>query len=255
MSRLFVLHKNEIRFSKKGFWQSFQILQCGKRKKMKKITIIAGISVLALTGLAGCAQTDVIAKYGKSSFNEVVDLAEVKADDQYEAWSLSAPDGSARFLFSSNFKATAYFDVMMEIDAQPFIDAGLDASKLPDGMYLDGKIMVGQDLGEQEFLEDDQATFEASFAELIKLRRDTLGYHEAMAHYGIDLGDGNKFEWAKDLTANDKDIVFVLDPIVFADAGADVANISGWVYAKVEVMDESGNAVEVDKLLKPFNLK
>ena len=71
----------------------------------------------------------------------------------------------------------------------------------------------------------------------------------------LPICNGNKFEWAKDLSANDKDIVFVLDPQVFTDAGVDVANVNGWIFAKVEVMDESGNKVEVEKLLKPFNLK
>lgn len=222
---------------------------------MKKLAIVTGVSALVLAGLVGCSQTDVVAKYGITSFNEVVGLSDVVADTELKAWSLSAPDGSARFLFSSNFKATAPHDVMLEIDAQPFIEAGLDATKLPVGMLIDGMIMLGQTLGEQEFSATAQATPEASFKELVKLSRDTLGYHEALGHYGIDLGDGNKFEWAKDLSANDKDIVFVLDPKVFADAGVDVANVNGWVFAKVEVLDASGKKVEVEKLLKPFNLK
>ena len=222
---------------------------------MKKVAIVTGISALVLAGLVGCTQTDVVAKYGISSFNEVVEVSDVTTDSELNAWSLAAPDGSARFLFSSNFKTTAPHDVMAEIDAQVFIDAGLDIAKLPVGMFVDGMIMVGQTLGEQEFSATAQATPESSFKELVKLSRDTLGYHEALAHYGIDLGDGNKFEWAKDLAANDKDIVFVLDPVVFADAGVDVANVEGWIFAKIEVMDASGNKVEVEKLLKPFNLK
>jgi hypothetical protein len=222
---------------------------------MKKLIIVTGISALVLAGLSACTQTDVVAKYGISSFNEVVELSDVTLDSELKAWSLVAPDDSARFLFSSDFKATAPHDVMLEIEAQPFIDAGLDVTKLPAGMFVDGMIMVGQTLGEQAFSTVKQETPEASFKELVKLSRDTLGYHEALAHYGIDLGNGNKFEWAKDLSANDKDIVFVLDPQVFTDAGVDVANVNGWIFAKVEVMDESGNKVEVEKLLKPFNLK
>lgn len=222
---------------------------------MKKFVIVSGVSALVLAALSACTQTDVIAQYGISSFNEVVALSDVTPDSELNAWSLEASDGSSRFLFSSNFKTTAPHDVMLETDAQPFIDAGLDVTKLPVGMFIDGMIMVGQTLGEQEFSTTAQATPEASFKELVKLSRDTLGYHEALAHYGIDLGDGNKFEWAKDLAANDKDIVFVLDPKVFSDAGVDVANVSGWIFAKVEVMDASGNKVEVEKLLKPFNFK
>lgn len=222
---------------------------------MKRLAIISGISALVVAGLVGCTQTDVVAKYGISSFNEVIGLSDVTVDSKLNSWSLVAPDGTARFLFSTNFEVSAPHDVMMEIEVLPFIEAGLDVTKLPAGMVIDGMIMVGQALGEQEFKVSIQESPEASFKELVKLSRDSLGYHEALAHYGIDLGDGNKFEWAKDLTTNDKDIVFVLDPQVFVDAGVDVANVEGWVLAKVEVMDASGNKVEVEKLLKPFNLK
>jgi hypothetical protein len=53
---------------------------------------------------------------------------------------------------------------------------------------------------------------------------------------------------------NDKAIVFVLDPEPFLKAGADPRKIEGWVFGKVPV-DIDGKPTEVDKLLKPFNLK
>mgnify|MGYP003614764389 FL=1 len=76
-----------------------------------------------------------------------------------------------------------------------------------------------------------------------------------MDHFGIKLGNGNMFEWAQDTASNDKDIVFVLDPEFIGQYGADVANIEGWLYADVEVMDEDGKLVTVKKLLKPFDLE
>jgi hypothetical protein len=63
------------------------------------------------------------------------------------------------------------------------------------------------------------------------------------------------FEWAKDMSANDKDIVFVLNPKPFIDAGVDPDRVEGWVFARVTVDDESGKPVELDKFLKPFNLR
>ena len=88
----------------------------------------------------------------------------------------------------------------------------------------------------------------------MRQHRNVIGYHGALDHYGVSIGAGNLFEWAKDLRANDKDIVFVLNPSPFIDAGVDIAGIQGWVFAKVTVDDENGKPVEVDKLLKPFNL-
>lgn len=40
-------------------------------------------------------------------------------------------------------------------------------------------------------------------------------------HYGIDLGGGYVFEWAMNMSKNDKDIAFALNPQVFIDAGAE----------------------------------
>jgi hypothetical protein len=56
------------------------------------------------------------------------------------------------------------------------------------------------------------------------------------------------------MAANDKDIVFVLNPEPFINAGLDPARIDGWVFAKVTVDDANGKPVEVDKILKPFDL-
>lgn len=188
---------------------------------MKKLSMITISSAIALA-LSACAQTDVIAKYSVTSFDDVLKIADVTLDSQLSEWSLNAPDGSARFIFSADFNATTVHDVMIETDAQPFIDAGLDVNKLPDGVFKEGRIMLGQSLGDQTFSENAKSTAIESFKELVKFSRDSLGYHEAMAHYGIDVGNGSKFEWAKDLTANDKDIVYVLDPEIFINAGVDM---------------------------------
>ncbi|MDR2158499.1 MAG: hypothetical protein LBP23_00355 [Treponema sp.] len=69
----------------------------------------------------------------------------------------------------------------------------------------------------------------------------------ALDHYGVSSGGGNLFEWAKDT-------VFVLDPAPLIAAGADPARIDGWTFAKVTVDDENGRPVQVDKVLRAFDL-
>jgi hypothetical protein len=88
----------------------------------------------------------------------------------------------------------------------------------------------------------------------MKANREAIGYHEALDHYGIKLGEGNLFEWAKDDKTNDKDLVLVLNPEPFLAAGVDPALLTNWVFAKVEVMDEKGNSTQVDKFLSPYEL-
>ena len=221
---------------------------------MKKRIIIISLSALALVGLSACANTDIIAKVAVSSFGKVATASDVQKDDLLSGWSLTSSDKTSKFIWSGDYKASAPHDVMIETDATPFIAAGLDISKLPAGIYNEGKIMVGQTLGEQSFPTTAKATAIGSFAEMVKLSRNALGYHEVLDHYGIDLGNGNKFEWAKDMAKNDKDIVFILDPKMLVDAGVDPVKVTGWVFAKIEVMDSNGKKVEVEKFLKPFNI-
>lgn len=221
---------------------------------MKKQLLLGTLAAIALLTFTACSQTDVVGQVSITSFEKILNLSDVTTDDMYGGWSLNAPDKSARFIFSSDFKTSSPHDVMLEVDAQPFIDAGLDVAKLLAGTLVDGKIMVGQELGDTAFPDSAKATALDSFKELVSLKRETIGYHEKLDHYGVDLGNGNKFEWAKDLSTNDKDIVFVLDPKMLIDAGVDPAKVTGWVFAKVEMKDASGQPVEVDKFLKPFEL-
>ena len=51
-----------------------------------------------------------------------------------------------------------------------------------------------------------------------------------------------------------KDMVFVLNPAPFITAGVEPNRVEGWVFAKVTVDDENGKPVELDKLLKPFDI-
>jgi hypothetical protein len=62
-------------------------------------------------------------------------------------------------------------------------------------------------------------------------------------------------EWARDMSKNDKDLVFVLNPKIFIDAGADPSKIEGWVFDKVTVEDARGRKFDADKFLKPFDLR
>jgi hypothetical protein len=161
----------------------------------------------------------------------------------------------ARFIWSKNYAESPLHDVMLEFDAAPFIAAGLDPEKLPENFaYYEGMIMVGTKLGQEVLEYAGEATPLASYEQIVKLKRNTIGYHGDLDHYGVNLGDGNLFEWAKDMGTNDKDIVFVLNPEPFIAAGVDPSMIDGWAFAKVTVDDANGKPVEVDKILKPFNL-
>jgi len=224
---------------------------------MKKKIIFTSIIIAVILLFASCKQTDVIAKYSVTSFKEVLDTApqSVSIDNEYGGWTISAPDNSTRFIWSRDFSRSFGYDVMIEFDAKPFIKAGLDISKLPKEMHKGDKLIVGTKLGNERPSYSGEATPIASLEQIVNLKRESISYHAALDHFGIDLMKGNAFEWAKDMSKNDKDIVFVLDPVTFINAGVDPAKTEGWVYAKVKTMDMNGKTIEADKFLKSFNIK
>jgi hypothetical protein len=223
----------------------------GETQMTKIITTTAFAAYLA-AALISCGKLDVVGNGSIASFKEL--LQQVPAADNGNEWSISAPDNSARFIWSKNYAESPLYDVMIEFPAAPFIAAGLDPQKLPKNYILNNdNIIVGTKLGNEQ--NSGKASPLASYEQLVKLHRQAVGYHSALDHYGINLGDGNLFEWAKDMNANDKDIVFVLNPIPFTAAGTDVSKIEGWLFAPVTVDDENGKPIQLDKLLKPFNLR
>jgi hypothetical protein len=223
---------------------------------MKKTTLMLTVVLSAVLG--SCGKLDVVGTGSARSFDKILRQIPqaVTRDAANGGWSLGAPDNSARFIWSRNYAESPLYDVMIEFDAAPFIAAGLDPAKLPENFtFSGGKIMTGIKLGTEELKYSGDATPLASYEQIVKLKRNSIGYHMAMDHYGVNLGEGNIFEWAKDMAANDKDLVFVLNPEPFLKAGADPNRIEGWIFTKVTVDDENGKPIDVDKILKSFNLR
>jgi hypothetical protein len=222
---------------------------------MKKRILLIIITGLILAGLTGCDKLDVIGDRSVTSFNAVLGAQSnlITEDSNFGGWSLEAPDKTTRLLWSKDFSKTAV-DVLLETDAQPFLDAGLNIDLMPEGMVNGDKIIAGADYGSDIPKESDKITPLISYRQIVQNYRDRLKYHATLDHFGLDLSNGNMFEWAKKMETNDKDIVFVLNPQPFIDAGTDVNKIEGWIFAKVTTMDAHGKKIQVDKLLKPFDL-
>jgi hypothetical protein len=221
--------------------------------------VIAGLSTaLTLTffTLSCGGKLDVVGKDSARAFGELLQKAPqlVAADKESGGWSITTPDSGACFIWGGE-RAAQPFDVILEIYAAPFIEAGLDISKLPATITFNGdKLTVGTKLIPDGSAASGESAPLAAYERIVSLNRDAIGYHAALDHYGINIGGGFLFEWAKDINTNDKDMVFVLNPEPFINAGVTPDKIDGWAFAKVTVDDENGKPVQVDKILKPFNL-
>lgn len=216
---------------------------------MKKIISIAALLALVLTILAGCSGTDVVLKYSPDSFKTIVEkyprlvTDNTKTDHYYYL----TVDGKTRLKISHDYSLTGSDDIMIETPLKPFTDVGLDVSKLGAGYKVsDNMLYLNADYGNGTGMKD---TITDSLFDSVKSNRSVLTYHQKLDHYGIKLTAG-KFEWAKDYTTNDKDIVFVIKAQPLKDLGVDVNNISGWIFTTVQDTDGSN----VDVLLKAYNL-
>lgn len=218
------------------------------------VAVLLGIAALTLYGSSG--GFDVVGQRSIPAFEAMLGALkeDVALDEITGSWKLQPTDGSIQFAWKKDFGEGGPNDLTFEFESGPFIEAGLSPALLPEGMLQGEKVVIGTRLAVGGADYKTEATPLASFAEIVRLNRSSIKYHADMDHFGISLGNGNIFEWAKDQVKNDKDMVFVLDPKPFIEAGADPTAIEGWVFGKVKVMDSKGRTVEVDKLLKPYNL-
>lgn len=227
---------------------------------MKKMILVAVVAIGIILTFAGCQATDVVGKVAVTSFESViaVDPSQVAFDDMNNGWAFSSPGGE-RFVWGKDFSSVDKPDFMIELDATPFVNAGLDGSKLDKEMYLfnpsTNVLMVHSEIGTDTFGASDTTKPMDTFKAIVSAYRDTIGYHEKLDHYGVKMGGGNMFEWAKDMATNEIDMVFVLDPQALIDAGVDPTKVTDWKFAQVEVKDDQGKDIVVDKFLKPYNLK
>jgi hypothetical protein len=219
------------------------------------------LAVLAATALllAGCAAVDVVGNTAITTFRTLLDTVKgsVAIDSGTNRWVLTSPGGE-KFEWSADFAAGSP-NFRMSLDASPYLAAGLDPSKLPSDRYgydAAAKVLtLSFDVGKDSFRYGGSPTAIDTFKKIVATHRPIIGYHAALDHYGIALGDGNMFEWAKDMGKNDKDMVFVLNPEPLRAAGVDPAKVTPWLFAKIPVKDASGKIVDVDKFVKPYNLK
>jgi len=234
------------------------------------IKLTALFAVLAITALS-CSKLDVVGNDSVRAFNDILksapqlvsefaDLPSVALYPEDHGWYIDSPDGGARFIFGRSASQLPPYSVnnvvMIQFDLAPFAAAGLNPDLLPENFTVyNDSIAVGISFESDKSNNQSIKTPLSMYQYIVKTRRDSIGYHGQMDHYGINLENGNMFEWAKNLNTNDKDIVFVLNPDPFIAAGTDPAKIDGWAFAKVTVDDANGKPIQVDKILKPFNLR
>ena len=215
----------------------------------KTMYLIISILLTTLT-LTSCTTADVVLKYSQESFEEITttfpDFVEDTTEEtHYYNYSI---DSKTTLKISHDYDMTGSRDIVVSTSLQEFVDAGLDINNLPEGYSVDdNELIMATDYGKGT---QKYTTITDSLFDSVRMERKNLGYHAELDHYGISLSHG-KFEFAKDIATNDKDIVFILSAPEFEAVGVDIENIEGWVFAIMK--DDKGNDMRL--LLKPYSLE
>ncbi|HWQ78143.1 MAG TPA: hypothetical protein VN381_04965 [Anaerovoracaceae bacterium] len=228
--------------------------------KNYKLSVTIIFILAALVTVTGCQSLDVVAEVAVTSFDSLVKAVpdKVAFDGEKGGWAISGLDDKERVILSEDFSGSNP-DITVEFEAAPFIDAGLDIEKLPGDQYLydksTGKITMPFKYGKDKFESGTEKSALGLFKEIVKTQRSIVGYHEEGDHYKIDLGNGNLFGWAKDMSANEADLIYILNPEPLIDAGVDTSKIKEWVFPKIPVTDKDGKQIQVEVFIKAFNIK
>lgn len=203
---------------------------------------------LAAAALSACQATDVVAKRAALSMAALEPSLDIASADSSVA--LNFPSGD-RAEFSLDMSGP--IDVVVSLGGGPFLAAGLDPARLPEGWILRGdRLEAGFDLA------DEGSSLDKSLAGIVAAlgrgARSRLGYHEELDHFGLELSPYLLLEWADEAEKNDKDLVLVLDPELIAGAGGDPALVEGWILADVTVKGPDGAMITKPKLLRPFQI-
>ena len=222
---------------------------------MKKLYSLM-ICVLASFMLAGCQDLDIIGNSSVVAFDALINSSpSVAADDVNGGWKLTMPDDSTSFFWSSDFSKSKVHDVAIIFDPEPFINAGLDITKLPADMVLGDALITGNNYTDEAPVYKGEITPIASYEQILLLKPEMIGYHDTAHHYMLHFGNGNMIMFARDIDTNEKGIVFMLNPEPFINSGVDINNVEGWDYGSYETMTTDGKKIMVERFVKSFDLR
>jgi hypothetical protein len=209
------------------------------------VTILCLMALPAIWIVSG--ESDVVARYATPSIEYLATHPRSGASLSQGVLTVTGPGGQSFLLWE---KGAAFL-----IPAEPFLQAGLDPEQLPDTIRYDAseqRLLIG-DIPE----EGEERSASEILTAFLEVRRPALGYHAALGHFGISVGEddgitgGGKFEWAQHPTSNNKDVVFILDPRPFERAGVRPTEVEGWFLLNLDV----SMAKKAPRLASPYEFE
>ncbi len=196
---------------------------------MKRLFLFA--LALALL-LSGCYPLDAERRDAVRAFGEVLEALPPEGDGRADSgyWSITAPDGSARFEWDNQ-------NIDMFVDTRAFNVPGREGIDFATGLIFFAPAFNMLNMGVQP-------TAIRQFEKDAGFVRDYIAYDAQTDRYGIELSGGqSRFEWARDMETNENDIVFALYANSLIAQGLDPLQVEGWEYDRA-----------AERFIKTFNL-
>ena len=222
---------------------------------MKRLIIIL-FGILFLT-LASCQGLDVIGNDSISAFEEMLNYYEnnISYNSNYNTFELVSPDNSTILGWCADYSVGYQNGLIISVDASVFLKAGLNESKLPDNIIIDDdRLIFGVNYNFVQISSTELQMPLQAYKLILGENRYNLSFHSMGDHFSLKVGEGNSFEWAKDMLSNESDIVFMLDPQILTNADADITKIQGWELRTISVHSRM-TMIQTEKLVKSFNIK
>lgn len=193
--------------------------------KSKAAIAVAAAAIL----FASCSNLDVIKTGARKSFVELAAVSGYAASG--DSLVIETEEITLTFVPQSEG-----YGLIVSIPIAPLLSAGLDLSRLSTAAHqgirmhsaTDSQLELAFDFPFADKIKRSSEPAEL-FDILVSRSSNSVGYHHELDHYGFILSGGAMLEWAADVTTNDKDIVLILPPAVFEQAGFDAARQSRWL--------------------------
>ncbi|WP_163192930.1 hypothetical protein [Clostridium thermarum] len=224
-----------------------------KKSKASAITLALVIGV-SFTGCSKGSTGSELCDKAYKAFTVVVkeNKDKIGYHDALSHWGIKMPSGE-KFEWTKDTAANVA-DLAIVALADPFINAGLDVTKLDKNQWLfepaakegteqlPNRLIKPYNVSDKRFQTEG---YEDAMRNIIKTDNNLITYNPDAKKYVISLGQGFEVQWTESLGTNESDMVFVFDAKPLVEAGLDVNKLSG-----------SGWEVKEDgKLVKAFKLK
>lgn len=211
------------------------------KKNLRTVIIGAIVSIVLCVVffvLYGMGVFDVVLKYGINSFGAAAnEKARNIGNNSMKTWDVYEGESNGfgiDYISNDGLDSVSGIKIWMRIDAAPFIDAGLNISRIQSETIsyepMTNTLFVHKllkDIPREELLSGSMNKKMSEFLSvLLKDNREILMYHKETNRFGISFGDMFMLEWNKKITPGEGNFYWVINTEPLVNAGLNIGSLN-----------------------------